>query len=44
MQNPKKISNDYKTKDRLNIVTSQTERRIVSTEVVQVITVMAVKI
>ena len=35
--------NDYKIKNRLNIVTSQTERRIVSTAVAQIITVIAVK-
>ena len=30
--------NDYKIKNRLNIVTSQTERKIVSTAVAQIIT------
>ena len=34
--------NDYKVKDRLNIVTSQTESRIVSTAVSQIITIIAV--
>ena len=32
---------DYKIKDRLNIVTSKTERRIASTALAQVITVIA---
>ena len=35
-------SNDYKIKDGLNVFTSQTES-IVSTAVVQIITVIAVK-
>ena len=36
--------NYYRIKDGFNIVTSQTERRIASTTVVQVITVIAVEI
>ena len=36
--------NYYRIKDGFNIVTSQTERRIVSTTVAQVITVIAVEI
>ena len=37
-------NNYYRIKDRFNIATSQTERRIVSTTVAQVITVIAVEI